>query len=279
MTVKIVADSTCDLPADVINRHGISVVPLYINVGNQGYLDGIEMTRSDFYEKLPGFPIHPTTAVPSIEKFRSVYELILNESDTQVLSIHISAALSAVVDVASLAVKEISSANVNVVDSKQLSLGTGFLVETAAKMAATGQSMAEILTVLNSQIKRSYVFAALDTLEYLRRSGRMNPFVANLGTLLQLKPILTMFDGKPGFERVRTREHAIQHLLGLLDRVGKFERLAILHANAPERVAELQKLIGNRLHGLEVMVAEITPVIGTHIGPGAFGLAVVGAQD
>lgn len=278
MSVRIVADSTCDLPAEIVARYGITVVPLYINVGSQGYLDGVDMTRTEFYEKLPTFPVHPTTALPSTDKFQAAYESLVDEGATQILSIHISSALSGLVNVARMAAKETSSVAVSVFDSRQLSLGTGFLVETAGKMAAAGHTVAEILSALNDQVKRSHVFAVLDTLEFLQRSGRMNRIMANLGTLLQLRPILTMYDGKPGNERVRTRKRATQRLLEMLAKVGMLERIAILHTHAPERVADLRDLIAGLFPEQDILVADITPVIGAHIGPGAFGFAAVGLK-
>jgi len=279
MPVRIVTDSTCDLPAETIARYGIRVVPLYINVGRQAFLDGIDITREEFYRKLPEFPEHPTTAVPSLQKFHAIYDSLADEGASEVLSIHISVSLSAVVDVAHLAAQETSSVPVTVLDSQQLSLGTGFLVETAAKLAAAGHAVEAILATLNAQIKRTHVFAALDTLEFLRRSGRMNRFVANLGSLLQIKPILTMYAGKPGNERVRTRKRAITRLLEMLAAIGPLERLAIVHTHAPERVAELRDRAASLLPEGEVTVAEITPVIGAHIGPGAYGFAVVAASE
>jgi len=278
MSVRIVTDSACDLPAETIAQYGIYVVPLYINVGQQGFLDGIDMTRTQFYEKLPTFPVQPTTAVPSPHKFRAMYDACADEGATQVLSIHISAALSAIVNVAHVAAQETTSTQVMVFDSQQLSLGTGFLVETAAKLAAAGRSISEILTALNEQIKRSHVFAALDTLEFLRRSGRMNRLIANFGTLLQLKPILTMFDGKPGSERVRTRERATHRLLEMLRDVGALERVAIVHTHAPDRVTELRARAAHLLPVGDILTADITPVIGAHIGPGAVGFAVISAR-
>lgn len=277
MSVRIVTDSSCDLPAETIARYGIGVIPLYINVGNQGYLDGVDIQRDEFYARLPSFQQHPTTAVPSPSKFRAVYDALADEGATDVLSIHISVALSAMPDVARVAARETVSTRVTVFDSQQLSLGTGFLVEKAAQLAAGGASVVEILAKLNDQIRRSHVFAALDTLEFLKRSGRMNGFVAGFGTLLQVKPILTMYAGKPGTERVRTRERAFERLVEMLRAIGPLERAAIVHTHAAERVAELRDRVANLLPAHGVLVADITPVIGTHIGPGAYGFAVVGA--
>ena len=276
MSVRIVTDSTCDLPKETIAQYGIRVVPLYINVGKQGFLDGIDISREEFYNRLPTFPVHPTTAAPSPLKFRAMYDSLADEGATQVLSIHISVALSAVVDVARVGAQETISVPVTVFDSRQLSLGTGFLVETAAKLAAQGRTVGEIIPALHEQIKRSHVFAALDTLEFLKRSGRMNGVIASFGTLLQLKPILTMYDGKPGAERVRTRERATERLLEMLHDVGALERVAIVHTNAPSRVTELREKAAHLLPPGEIIATDITPVIGAHIGPGAVGFAVVG---
>jgi fatty acid-binding protein DegV len=250
MPVRIVTDSTCDLPAWMVARYGILVVPLYINVGSQGFLDGIDITREEFYTKLPTFPVHPTTAVPSPQKFRAVYDSLSDEGASEVLSIHISLALSATVDVACSAAQETTS----------------------------GHSISEILPVLKDQIKRSHVFAALDTLEFLKRSGRMNRFVAGLGTLLQFKPILTMYNGKPGTERERTRDRARKRLIQMLRQIGAIERVAIVHTHALERVAELRAQAASLLPTENLLVEDITPVIGAHIGPGAFGFAVVGSK-
>lgn len=279
MSVGIVTDSTCDLPAEIIARYGISVVPLYINVGKQSYLDGVDITREEFYKRLPNFPVHPTTAVPSPQKFHAVYNALADEGASEILSIHISIALSATPDVALTAAREVKSVPVTVFDSRQLSLGTGFMVETAAKLAAAGHTVAQILEVLQAQIRRSHVFAALDTLEFLKRSGRMSAFMANFASLLQVKPILTMFDGKPGTERVRTRDRAMQRLVQMLEAVGKIERVALVHTNAKEYLPRLRDQAAHLLAGLDVIVEDITPVIGAHIGPGAVGFAVVGAES
>ena len=278
MTVRIVTDSTCDLPTETIAQYGIHVVPLYINVGKHSYLDGIDITREEFYSRLPTFPEHPKTAVPSIQRFRAAYNSLVDEGTSEVISIHISSALSAVVDVARLAAKETTSVPVTVIDSQQLSLGTGFLVETAAKMSAAGSSISEIQRALNAQIPRSHVFAVLDTLEYLKRSGRMNKYLAGLATLLQIKPILTMYNGKPGTERVRTHDRAMKRLIEMLTAVAPLERVAIVHTHAsPERIAELRALAGNLLPQGAILTQDITPVIGAHIGPGTLGFAAVGA--
>jgi DegV family protein with EDD domain len=217
--------------------------------------------------------------VPSIERFRAAYNTLADEGASEVLSIHISVALSGVADVARVAASDTTAASVTVIDSQQLSLGTSFLVETAAKMAAAGSAAAEIQAALNAQSQRSHVFAMLDTLEYLKHSGRMNKYLAGFATLLQIRPILTMYRGKPGTEWVRTRRRAMQRLVEMLEAVRPLERVAIVHTHAlPESVAELRALAEHLLPGEDTWAEDITPVIGAHLGPGAIGFAVVGAS-
>lgn len=275
MTVRIITDSTCDLPAKIIAEYGIRVVPLYIQVGTREYLDGIDITREEFYTRLPTFPEHPTTAVPSPLKFHALYDASADEGASEVLSIHISSTLSAIVNVARTAAAETTSVPVTVLDSRSLSLGTGFLVHTAAELARAGKSVKEILTSLENQIKRTHVWAALDTLTFLRRSGRMSPVISTIGELIQIKPILKMYDGVSGVERVRTRKTALARLLKMLHTYSPFEKLAFLHSNAMEQAQILKNEVRELLPDLDTWVEVINPVLGSHIGPGVVGFASV----
>ena len=190
MSIRIVVDSTCDLPSDMIKAHNISVVPLYVNMGNREYRDGVDLSKNEFYDRLPMTSPFPTTATPSPTVFQQVYEQLYREGATEILSLHISVALSSMINNAVLAAREFNDAKVTVFDSQQLGLGIGFQALTAAEAIKAGRSMPEILALLQDQIKRTHVFAALDTLEYLKRSGRMNGVVSYLGNLLQIKPIM-----------------------------------------------------------------------------------------
>ncbi len=278
MSVRILTDSTCDLPKWVIDRLGICVLPLYIHVGNQDYLDGIDLSRDAFYQNLPTFPKQPTTAVPSPQKFRAMYDALADEGATEVLSIHISTSLSAVVNVAQVAAQETTSVPVTVLDSRQLSLGTGFLVETAAKLAQAGHTVAQILPALADQIRRTRVFAALDTLEFLRRSGRMNGVISTIGELLQIKPFLKMYDGVASAERVRTRKHAMQRLVEMLSESVPYEKVALLHSNALDRAQALLQDVKDLLPSEDVWFEQINPVLGSHIGPGVIGFACISKE-
>jgi DegV family protein with EDD domain len=273
MSVRIITDSTCDLPASVVARYRIAVIPIYIHIDGQDYIDGIDITRDEFYRRLPAFPSQPTTAVPSMQKFRAMYDALADEGASEVISIHISSSLSAIVNVALAAARETASTAVTVFDSRQLSLGTGFLVETAARLAQSGCSAAEILSALNEQVKHTHVGAALDTLQFLRRSGRMNGFISTIGELLQIKPLLTMYDGTPGNEKVRTRKHALKRLVEMLHEYGPFEKLAFLHSGALEYAQSLMEEVKDLLPDGEIWLEQINPVLGAHIGPGVVGFA------
>lgn len=276
MTIKIVTDSTNDLPRELIEQHGISVIPMYINIGDLGFRDGVDITRQEFYDRLPASDPFPTTAVPSIEQFTSVYSQLMQEGATAILSIHISSSLSAVMEVALKAAEQFKEIPVTVYDSDQLSLGTGFQVLKAAQAADQGMSINEILELLKAQSSRTHVFAALDTLEFLKRSGRMNAVMVGLGSLLQIKPILTMHAGMPGAERVRTKDRAIKRLLEMVAELGALEKLALVHTNARKEADALWQQTKYLIPELESPLSvNVTPVLGAHLGPGAVGFTCV----
>jgi len=279
MTIRIVSDSTCDLPAEVIRANNITIVPMYINIGAKTFRDGVDLSRQEFYEQLPAFTHHPTTAAPSPGLFRQVYEQLAAEGATEILSIHISVKLSAVVEMAAQGAKETSIIPVTVFDSRQLSMGTGFEVLSAAQAAAAGRSMSEIIAILEEQITRTRTFAALDTLEFLRRSGRMNFALAFLGSLLHIKPFLKMYNGNPTAERIRTRGKAMKRLVDLLQEAAPLEKVALLHSRAAERAEALIKQVRHLLPAGDIILEEINPVLGAHLGPGVVGFSVISKRS
>jgi DegV family protein with EDD domain len=254
------------------------VIPLFINVGDRSYLDGVDLSHQEFYERLPEFRPAPKTAAPGPLVFRQTFKQLAAEGATEILSIHVSSKLSAVADIARTAAEGISRLPVTVFDSRQLSLGTGFQVLAAAEAAARGLARGEILSLLEKLIGRIRVFAALDTMEYLRRSGRASFALSALGTLLQIKPFMKMYNGEPTAERVRTRKGAMRRLVELLEEYGPYEKVAMLHSHARQRAeAFLQEVRGLLPEG-EIWMEEITPVLGAHIGPGVIGFACVSKE-
>ena len=280
MAIRIVTDSNCDLPAEIIKQYGIVVIPMYINIGAESYLDGVEMSRQEFYEGLPHFDTHPMTSVPGPGVFVETFDKLASEGATEILSIHIASSLSAMANSARLAAEEWDRLPVTVFDSGNLTLGTGLQVVAAAQAAAEGQLMAEIVAQLEDLSSRTHCFAALDTVEFLRRSGRLTRFQWALASVLQIKPLLKMNHGDYDMERVRTRKAALARVVELLAGLGPLEELALVHTHAPEEAKALARQAGHLIPGGKASLsAEVTPVIGTHIGPGAVGFIAVQARS
>ena len=278
MNIRIVTDSTCDLPEEIVRQQAITVVPLHINVGEKTFLDGVELSRAEFYEQLPNYESSPKTATPSPDTFAQVYERLAEEGAQAILSIHISETLSATINSARIAAEQFTRIPVTVLDSTQLSLGTGFLVEKAAQMAQAGKKLEEIVSALQEIMKRTYVFASLKTLEYLRRSGRMNFAIARFGEILQIKPLLHMNMGKATAHRTRTQKRATEKLLSWLAEYAPYEKLAIVHAGIQEEAEALYEQVRSFFPQDIVSIVQITPVLGAHLGIGALGFACISKE-
>jgi DegV family protein with EDD domain len=276
MTIKIVTDSTCDLPQEVIDELDISVVPCYINFPDKSYLDGVEITRKEFYDKLPNYDPPPTTSAPAIGTFVKVYNDLAKKGATGILSIHISSALSGIYNVAVLASEAVEKVVVKTFDAGQLSLGTGMVVETVARAAKAGSSLDKLLQLAKDVSARTFTFAAVDTLKYLQRSGRVSHIKATLGSLLQIKPILQMHQAKIEMGAARTLKGSMDHLLQILKSLGPLERVGLVHTNAIERTEQLFDLAAPLLPDkIKHYTVDVTPVLGSHLGPGMFGFVVV----
>lgn len=278
MNIRIVTDSTCDLPGEIVSQYSITVIPLTINVGDKSFVDGVDLTRTEFYAQLPNFNPHPKTAAPGSEIFVRAFERLADEGAQAILSIHISETLSATINSARIAAMQFKRIPVTVLDSGQLSLGLGFIIERAAQLAESGKEAQEIISDLNNLMKRVYVFASLQTLEYLRRSGRMNFALARFGELLQLKPLLHMNMGKATAHRTRTQKRATARLLEWLAEYAPYEKLAILHAGVQEEAEALYQQARPYFPQGTVLIEQITPVLGAHLGIGALGLACVAKE-
>ena len=280
MSIRIVTDSNCDLPQAMVDEYGITVVPMYINIGSESYLDGVTMSRQEFYEGLPHFDSHPMTSVPGPGTFIETFDKLAAEGATEILAIHVAGSLSAMVNSARLAAEEWDKLPVTVFDSGNLTLGTGLQVLAAARAAAEGRTMDEIVALLEDLAARTYCFAALDTVEFLRRSGRLTRFQSGLASVLQIKPLLKMNNGEFEMERVRTRKAALARVIELLSGLGPLEELALVHTHAPEEAEALGREASHLVpEGVLSLSAEVTPVIGTHIGPGAVGFVAIKARE
>lgn len=276
MKIGIVTDSTSDLPGYLIEQHEIQVVSTILILDGKEYADGIGITREDFYNRLPSFQTQPTTAAPSIGDFTTRYETLFSQGCDHILSIHPASQLTTIVNVARQAAQEFPD-KVTCIDSGSLSLGLGFQVIAAAEESELGLKPA--LDAIASTRKRLQVSAALDTMEYLKRSGRVPAAVAILGGLLSIKPMIELIDGEVKvIGAVRTTGQADEHILKFLLERGELERLAILHTNAEPRARNLlNEMMSQARQSLprDILFVNVTAVIGTHLGPNGLGFAAV----
>lgn len=279
MSIKIVTDSTCDLPPSLIEQYGIVVVPLYINFGDKSYRDGIDLSRREFYEKLPVSPIQPTTSVPGIGAFMEAYQSLADNGTDQIVSIHIAAKLSNTVNVARIAAEAMGNIEITVIDSHQLTVGTGLQVLEAARIAQEGKSVPDIVAAVQDIKPRLYTFAALDTLTYLRRSGRLSSFQAILGSLLSLKPLLSMSQNEITMDKVRTHQRALNWLVNMFGNLGQVEQVVLVHTNASTRLQDMWQRVKHLVPYIpEPLSVNVTPVLGAHLGPGVVGFTCLTAK-
>jgi len=276
MKLGIVTDSTCDLPPYLIEEHGIEVVPCVLIIDGKEYADGEGISREEFYKQLPGFRHAPSTAAPSLSEFAVRYQRLLDGGCGHILSVHAAGPLTSMTGTAKQAALEFGS-RVTVVDSLSLSLGLGFQVLAAAEAAEEGLEAA--LAAVESTRLRLHVFAALDTLEYVRRSGRVPSALGMLGSLLSIKPIIELTEGRvKTVAAVRTTRQANERMLSFMRSGGKLMRLAILHTNAEKRAREFLNglmLEMNQSLPRDILLVNVTTVIGTHVGPNGLGFAAV----
>lgn len=277
--VAIVTDSTANLSEDSIASNGITSIPLQLIWGEDTYRDGLDITPLEFYTRLKSAKVMPSSSQPSPAAFHSVYTDLLDQG-FDILSIHISAKLSGTLDSAIQAKNMIGSDRIALVDSKSTSMAQGFLVLLAARAAKDGASFAECRQLVEKAVDRTGVYFVVSTLEFLRRGGRIGGAAAFLGTALNLKPILMLHGGRvEPKEKVRTMSKALDRVADILvEKVGdqKPLHLSVLHANAPIEAEQLLKKAQDRLPNdiiQESVVTPVSPVIGTHTGPGTVGFA------
>ena len=281
MTLKIVTDSACDIPDELVDVFNITVVPVYINIGEDSYLDGTELPRQEFFNNLNTYHPYPRTSAPAVGAFAETYARLAHEGATEILSIHIAASLSNTWNAARLGADAVSTIPVTVFDTKQVSLGSALLVITAAEMAARGCTLAEITSFLAAHLSNTRLFGMLNTLDSLRRSGRVNWAEFGIGTLLQIKPVMMISDGAISvLAKVRTRNRAIQYMLDQVSRYGPFEKFAVAHVNAPEAAAKLKKMAMSAFPNVDSLpIMSIGPAVGTHLGLDAVGFACIGTAS
>ena len=274
MKTGLVTDSTADIPDDLLSKYKIEVVPAILVIDGESFTDGVDITREEFYARIPFFKNPATTAAPSVGSFIESYEKIFSAGAEKIFSIHAASSLSGIFNSARLAAESFGE-RVHLVDSGQLSLGVGFQVLESAEAIEKGASVEKIAEMLSTIQERIKLIAALDSLEYLHRSGRVSWTKARVARLLNLKPMIGLAYGKvENLGAVRTERQANIRLMETLREVGSIKRLAILHTNAEERA---RKFLADFAPSLPTkpLVANVTPVIGAHLGPNGVGFTLV----
>ncbi|MCU1466476.1 MAG: domain protein DegV family [Actinomycetia bacterium] len=273
MPVRIVTDSACDLPEPICEELGVEVVPLTIRFGDREFVDRKELSVDAFWRELGASSALPETAAPSVGAFEETFRRLSDEGADAIVCINLSARLSATMQSAQVAAKSVDGATpIEIIDSFSASMGIGNLVLHAARRARAGASLEEVVSEVEARRAREHVFAALDTLEYLRKGGRIGGAQAMLGSMLSIKPIISVTDGavEPA-GRVRTRSKALRFLVDQVP-VGNVELISVLHAGAPD-LDEFLKMLEPKVPDAEVTVGTIGPVIGVHTGPRVMGIA------
>jgi DegV family protein with EDD domain len=274
MTIAIVTDSTADLPPDLARAHHIHVVANLIVIDDVSVEDGVGISREEFYQRLPTMKSIPTTGTASSGIYQKLYQEIFAQGASHILSIHPSGLLSGILNAAHTAAQTFEG-RVKVVDSEFIAMGLGFQALAAAEAASRGLTIEAILDYLDQFRQRIHVIAMLDTLEYVRRSGRVSWARARIGNLLQVKPFIGLQKGQVlSLGESRTRRKGVERLTQMVRNLGNLERLAVVHTNAEADAHQFLKEL-NPPVATPPLIVNVTTVIGAHIGPNALGAIAV----
>jgi DegV family protein with EDD domain len=276
MTIKIVTDSSCDLPTEFLEEYGVEVIPLFVNMDGKSLADGVDISRESFYRLLPSLKIPPTTSTPGVETVRRVFENIIREGINEILCIHIASTLSNMLNVVKTAAKPLKNARFEFVDSGQISLGIGLQVLAAAKSARAGKALSQIMEECEKLGEKTWSFAALNTLDFIHRGGRISTTQYNLGRLMKIKPLLIMHDGVIKFEKVFTFSNSLKRIVSVLEEIKPLQQAAYLHTASLEKLGSFMERTKDFLpSGASPLIGEVSPVIGVHVGPGAIGFVAI----
>jgi DegV family protein with EDD domain len=269
MTVKIVTDSSADLPDELVQELGIKVVPLYVRFGEEVYRDRVDITEDEFYQRLEHDPVHPVTIQPGPQDFLEVYRKLAPDADG-IVSIHISGKLSGTCNSALMA-KEMAETGcpIEVVDTQSVTMGLGLIVIAAAQMAKAGESIDKIVEEVKQAIPQIHLQAMFDSLKYLLLGGRIGKAKALLGSILNVKPMISLKDGEvvPAGQ-ARNRAKGMDKLFDFVKNTVDIQDLAIVYNTMPEEAQKLAERIGSVFDKERIRIARVGPALGVHMGPG-----------
>ncbi len=275
MKIGIVTDSTADLSQEIVDQYEIEVIPLQVSIDHQTYRDGIDLTATQFYQKLEFTTGHPTTSQPAPGLFVECYQRLLKKVDA-IISIHLTEKLSGTVRTAEIARQMLPDAEIEVIDSHSTTLGLGSIVIEAARAAQKGIHFEHLTELVKNLRERVHFLVILDTLEFLQRGGRASKFQSFFSSILQIKPLIQLFRGEIHLvAKVRSRQQSIQLLFEEFIAKVPLDTdsiIAIVHAAAEKEALKLKARIEDRFHNAEVIIHQAGPVLGAHVGPGALAL-------
>ena len=275
MAIKIVTDSTADLPQALADELGITVIPLYIQFGHDTYRDRIDISEDEFYQRLLNDPIHPTTSQPSPQDFADVYNNLAKEADG-IISVHISTKLSGTYNSA-LRAKEMVSVKcpIEVVDSETVSMGLGLIAAKAAAISNSGKDFQQAVEEVQKSIPRTHVWALFDTLKYLAMGGRIGKAKALMGAMLNIKPILVVKDGEMApATQARSRSKGIDILYDFASNFKDIGDLAVMYTTTLDEAELLVSRLGVIFKREQIKIARLGSALGVHAGPGALAIAL-----
>jgi DegV family protein with EDD domain len=278
--VAVVTDSTADLPVDLVEQLGIRVVPLSVSFGTETFISGITIDPATFYDRLSRARELPTTSQPAPAWFEEAYADCVDDGVASVVSVHCSGALSGTVDLARDRARRIDLP-IEVVDSRLVGGSLGLVVLAGHRVAARGGSQQDVLDAVDRARREVQTLVVVDTLDYLKRGGRLTGAQALVGRALQVKPLLHLTEGRVEVrERTRTWSKAIERLASVAEETaaGRTVDVVVAHAVAPERAAEVWAALDGRVRIAERLETVMGPVVGTHVGPGAVGVAIAPAE-
>jgi DegV family protein with EDD domain len=276
--IRIITDSTCEAPPEILAHPAVTIVPLYVLFGHESLRDNVDITREQFWQRLPSATPLPTTSQAPPSGFLTLFREYTDAGD-EVITLLLSNKLSRTYDSAITAQAELPGRPIDVIDSLTISVGLGLMLQEALQMAGAGKTRAEIVARLENMRPAIHIVFALETLEYLARGGRIGKAQAFLGTTLNFKPLLGIVNGEVApLGRARGRRKALQdmieHLAHQVSARGPNVRLAVTHALVPDEAAEVARMLSQQFASPHVWVVGLGPVIGTHVGPGTIGAAV-----
>lgn len=282
--VKVVTDSTADIPESVRRELDIEMVPLKVHLAGETFLDGVTLKPQEFYERLAAANELSTTSQPSPNEFVEAYRKVAGEEKQDIISIHLSAAMSGTYQSAVLAKSMLEDDyNIEVIDSKKASFANGMIVIAVAEAAKAGKTLEECRAIAERYVKELNVYFMVDTLKYLQKGGRIGKASALIGSLLNIKPILKLdADGEVApDEKVRGKKKALARIYDKMQQYAEGEPVSVglLHANAADEIASIESAVREKLNISRLQVAELGPVIGTHAGPGTIGLAIIKTDE